>query len=86
MTDFKQAMLQALDALDSDNPDIHLRAAVTLRAALAARDALLSVLQEIVEDQEKFRICCGESLWKAHDSDCWVPKARAAIDAARSDK
>ena len=37
MTDFKQAMLQALDALDSNNPDIHLRAAVTLRAALAAQ-------------------------------------------------
>ena len=76
----------------SDQPEA-LRLADELRrqhdeieALKAERDALLSVLQEIVEDQEKFRICCGESLWKAHDSDCWVPKARAAIDAARSDK
>ena len=36
MTDLKQAMLQAVDALGSNNPDIQLRAAVTLRAALAA--------------------------------------------------
>ena len=36
MTDLRQAMLQAVEALDSDNPDIQLRAAVTLRAALAA--------------------------------------------------
>ena len=37
MADLRQAMLQALDALDSNNPDIQLRAAVTLRAALAAQ-------------------------------------------------
>ena len=37
MTDLRQAMLQALEALDSDNPDIQLRAAVTLRVALAAQ-------------------------------------------------
>lgn len=36
MTDLRQAAQMALDALDSDNPDIQLRAAVTLRAALAA--------------------------------------------------
>ena len=36
MTDLRQAAQQALDALDSNNPDIQLRAAVTLRAALAA--------------------------------------------------
>ncbi len=52
----------------------------------AERDALLSALQEIVEDQEKFRICCGESLWRKHDDKCWVPKAKAAINAIRGDK
>ena len=31
----KEVMQQAIEALDSDNPDIQLRAAVTLRAALA---------------------------------------------------
>ena len=36
MNDLRQAAQQALDALDSNNPDIQLRAAVTLRAALAA--------------------------------------------------
>ena len=35
MTDLRQAAQQAIEALDSDNPDIQLRAAVTLRAALA---------------------------------------------------
>ena len=34
MTD-RELMQQALDALDSDNPDIQLRAATHLRAALA---------------------------------------------------
>lgn len=52
----------------------------------AERDALLVALQEIVEDQEKFRICCGESLWKAHDVKCWVPKAKAAINAGMVDE
>ena len=35
MIDLRQAAQQAIEALDSDNPDIQLRAAVTLRAALA---------------------------------------------------
>ena len=34
MTDLRQAAQQALEALDSENPDIQLRAALTLRAAL----------------------------------------------------
>jgi hypothetical protein len=34
MIDLRQAAQQALEALDSDNPDIQLRAAVTLRAAM----------------------------------------------------
>ena len=52
----------------------------------AERDALLVALQEIVEDQEEFRICCGESMWREHDDKCWVPKAKAAINAIRGDK
>ena len=36
MADLRQAAQQALDALDSNNPDIQLRAALTLRAALSA--------------------------------------------------
>lgn len=35
MTTLKEAAEQALDALDSDNPDAQLRAAIALRAALA---------------------------------------------------
>ena len=35
MTDLREAAQMALDALDSDNPDIQLRAATHLRAALA---------------------------------------------------
>lgn len=35
MSDLRKAAQQALEALDSDHPDIHLRAAITLRAALA---------------------------------------------------
>lgn len=35
MSDLRQAAQQALEALDSDHPDIQLRAAITLRAALA---------------------------------------------------
>ena len=35
MTDLRKAAQQAIEALDSDNPDIQLRAAVTLHAALA---------------------------------------------------
>ena len=40
MADLRQAAQQALDALDSNNPDIQLRAALTLRAALAAPQPL----------------------------------------------
>ena len=35
MSDLRKAAQQALEALDSDHPDIQLRAAITLRAALA---------------------------------------------------
>lgn len=35
MTTLREAAQMALDALDSDNPDIQLRAATHLRAALA---------------------------------------------------
>ena len=35
MTDLRKAAEQALEALDSDNPDIQLRAAIALRQALA---------------------------------------------------
>ena len=35
MTTLREAAQMALDALDSDNPDIQLRAAIHLRAALA---------------------------------------------------
>jgi len=35
MTTLREAAQQALEALDSDHPDVQLRAAVTLRAALA---------------------------------------------------
>ena len=35
MSELRKAAQQALEALDSDHPDIQLRAAITLRAALA---------------------------------------------------
>ena len=35
MSDLRKAAQMALEALDSDHPDIQLRAAITLRAALA---------------------------------------------------
>ena len=35
MNDLRKAAEQALEALDSDNPDIQLRAAIALRQALA---------------------------------------------------
>ena len=35
MTDLRKAAEMALEALDSDNPDIQLRAAIALRQALA---------------------------------------------------
>jgi hypothetical protein len=35
MSDLRKAAEMALEALDSDHPDIQLRAAITLRAALA---------------------------------------------------
>jgi hypothetical protein len=65
-----------------------------LRQQVAAlkteRDALLEALEEAMEydggANEMLRVCCGVSVWKAHEADCWVPKARAAIDAAREVK
>ena len=38
MSDLRKAAQQALEALDSDHPDIQLRAAITLREALAQPD------------------------------------------------
>jgi hypothetical protein len=38
MTDLRTAAQQALEALDSEHPDIQLRAAVALRAALAQEE------------------------------------------------
>lgn len=56
----------------------------------AERDALLAALKEAVQydggQDELFHACCGESFWTAHDVECWVPKAKAAIDAARGEK
>ena len=59
------AMKQALEALDSDNPDIQLRAATALRAA--------------IEQAEKpQRVCSGcdktntnDSMWAVYCVDCW---------------
>jgi hypothetical protein len=54
MSDLRKAAEQALEALDSDHPDIQLRAAITLRAALAipehkVNQELLDVLNRIDE-------------------------------------
>ena len=38
MTTLREASQQALEALDSDHPDVQLRAAVVLRAALAQQE------------------------------------------------
>ena len=38
MSDLRTAAQRALEAIDSDHPDVQLRAAVTLRAALAQPD------------------------------------------------
>ena len=59
-------------------------------ALKAERDALLEALEEAMEYDggatEMLRVCCNVSLWKAHEADCWVPKAKAAIDTAREVK
>jgi hypothetical protein len=46
MTTLRDAAQQALDALDSDNPDIQLRAAIALRAALAETDETEALRRE----------------------------------------
>lgn len=48
MTD-RELMQQALDALDSDNPDIQLRAATALRARLAQPEPELVLSKECYE-------------------------------------
>ena len=62
MTTLREAAQMALDALDSDNPDIQLRAATHLRAALAAPPEELELpkvrLEEflkLIEGKEDFR-------------------------------
>ena len=60
---------------------------VRLHAAQTERDALLEALRQAVEydggEDDLFRACCHENTWNAHDSDCWVLRAKAAIDAAK---
>ena len=56
MTDkLREAAQMALDALDSDNPDIQLRAATVLRAALAQSE------WQGLTDEEKNQITWGRS-------------------------
>ena len=55
MIDLRQAAQQAIEALDSDNPDIQLRAAVTLRAAMKLPvEAVISAwsLREVYFDED----------------------------------
>ena len=63
----------------------------------AERNALLEVLELAVEsgcaivfanedDECGEKGCCGVVSYKPHADDCWVTKARAAIDAAREKK
>lgn len=55
MIDLRQAAQMAIEALDSDNPDIQLRAAVTLRAAMKLPvEAVISAwsLREVYFDED----------------------------------
>lgn len=62
MSDLRNAAQQALEALDSDNPEIQLRAAITLRAALEQEqedwsrvDALEASLREHMSEIHRLR-------------------------------
>jgi hypothetical protein len=50
MTTLRQAAQQALEALDSEHPDIQLRAAVALRAALAQEPEPVKPTMPITDD------------------------------------
>ena len=72
MSDLRQAAQMALEALDGDHPDIQLRAAITLRAALAQPEpfnpdwdrveALEASLREHMEEVQKWKSLCKQ-LW-----------------------
>lgn len=58
MTDLRAAAQQALEALDSDHPDIQLRAALALRTALEREHAMHDLArlgQEIEQEPSQWR-------------------------------
>ena len=64
MTD-RELMQQALDALDSDNPDIQLRSAVILRNRMLQPEPLFSIpdVTPYVIDCPRCGHCCPERQW-----------------------
>lgn len=50
MNDLRKAAEQALEALDSDHPDIQLRAAIALRAALAQPEQDLQLVANLLKE------------------------------------
>ena len=80
-----EAMKQALEALDSDNPDIQLRAATALRAAIEQADArLISAAPDLYEALQEIVDAADGTGWDQLDAT--FTRARAALKQARGER
>ena len=73
MTKQREALLMALEALDSDNPDIMLRASIAIREALAELEPLTDEQidaawrsVDYTQSYENFRIAIARAIERAH--------------------
>ena len=80
-----EGMKQALEALDSDNPDIQLRAATALRAAIEQADArLISAAPDLYEALQEIVDAADGTGWDQLDAT--FTRARAALKQARGER
>ena len=80
MTTLREAAQMALDALDSDNPDIQLRAATHLRAALAQPER---EWQGLTDEERKEIIRKQKDFWGPVG---WELECAKAIEAKLKEK
>jgi hypothetical protein len=81
MTDLRQAAQQALEALDSENPDIQLRAALALRTALAQEHALKK-LADLGQEIEQEPVISAWSLREVYFDEDGEPSMHRSPPAA----
>jgi len=84
MTD-REVMQQALEALDSENPDIQLRAALALRTALAQEQALKK-LADLGQEIEQEPVISAWSLREVYFDDDGEPIMHRSPPAAQPEQ